>query len=207
MTATRHIWVVGGFIAAMFVLSVRLAQLTILDNGFLIEQGIKRAERTQPIPTTRGNIVDRNGEPLAISTPVPSIWIDPSTTNLTSEQIAAVADVLGMKADKLERRIVASGTKRFMYLKRRVHPRVASELFQLNLADIRIDTEYNRFYPFGEITAHVVGITDPDENGLEGLELVSNRRLRGTPGSKRILQDAKGSSIKEHRKHESSAVW
>ena len=198
----RHVFIVGGFLAGTLVLGLRLFQLTILDSDFLIEQGTKSAERTQPIPTTRGTILDRNGEPLAISTPVPSIWIDPSLAQLTREQINDIAGVLGLDAESLERKINSSSHMRFMYLKRRVLPRVAQELRQLAIPDVFIDAEYNRFYPLGEITAHVVGITDPDEKGLEGLELVSNHRLRGKPGSKRIFQNATGSSIKdiEHMK-------
>ena len=193
----RHVVVVGVFALATFLLGLRLFQLTILDNDFLIKEGIKRAERTQPIPTTRGAILDRNGEPLAISSPVPSIWIDPSLSEFSSTQITEIASVLSLDNGLLEQKIRKSTQRRFMYLKRRVTPRVAEEVRQLEIPGVHIDAEYNRFYPLGEITAHVVGITDPDENGLEGLELASNDRLSGTPGFRRILQDAAGSSIKD----------
>ncbi|MCU7960726.1 MAG: penicillin-binding protein 2 [gamma proteobacterium symbiont of Bathyaustriella thionipta] len=162
----------------------------ILQTGFLKEQGQKRFLRRVEIPAIRGMIMDRQGAPMAISTPVQSIWANPRKIGADARELAPLAKILGMDLDKLRRRLAAHSERGFVYLKRRVSPDVAAEVRALDLPAISLQQEYKRFYPAGETSAHIIGFTDVDDQGQEGLELAFNQRLQGSAGEKLVIKDA-----------------
>ena len=140
-------------------------------------------------------IFDRHGEPLAVSAPMNTIWVDPQQAQLTESDLARLANALGTKPETLRRRLAAGG-RRFAYLARRVPPDVAQRIADLNIKGVRRERSYHRFYPAGETSAHVVGRTNIDDKGQEGIELALNDALTGQPGEKRILRDRTGRPVK-----------
>ncbi len=178
----------------------RLLSLQVLSTArgyeFLQEQGDARAIRTEIIPAHRGQIVDRNGEPLAISTPVVSIWANPSEAKAARQRWPELARKMGLDQAGLEEKLSYQG-KHFVYLRRHLPPPEASAVMALKLPGIYAQREYRRFYPAGEVTAHVLGFTDVDDHGQEGLELAYDQYLSGTPGSKRVLKELGGKIIRE----------
>lgn len=191
----------------------RLLMLQVLDTDrgyeFLQDQGDARSVRKEIIPAHRGQILDRNGEPLAISTPVVSIWVNPAQANpgkadtkAAKAALAAqarwpeLAKQLNMPRAELENRM-AQRNKHFVYLRRHLPPPVADAVMALKIPGVNVDREYRRFYPAGEVTAHLLGFTDIDDAGQEGIELAYNNALSGVPGSKRVLKDLKGKIIRE----------
>ena len=193
----RHYVLVAFFLVSVVGLLGRVAYLSVTERrDFLKQRGEAIAVRTVSIPAHRGDIRDRHGELLAISTPVHSIWVDPSETTLSDAQLAAVGEVLAVAPEALQRRIASSG-KRFAYLKRHVSPATAEAIEALGLRGVRSLSEYRRFYPAAETTAHVVGMTNIDDVGQEGIEYTFDSFLQGTPGSKRILLDNNRRTIEE----------
>ncbi len=201
-------------LAVMLSLLVwRLLMLQWLDTDrgyeFLQDQGDARSIRTEIIPAHRGQILDRNGEPLAISTPVVSIWINPTEINPENTDTKAakaavaaqtrwpeLAKQLDMTRAELEGRM-ALRNKHFIYLRRHLPPPVAEAVMALKIPGVYVNREYRRFYPAGEVTEHLLGFTDIDDVGQEGLELEYNDYLSGVPGSKRVLKDLNGKIIRE----------
>ncbi len=193
----RHYILVGFFMISVAGLLARVAYLSVTERrDFLKQRGEAIAVRTVSIPAHRGDIRDRHGELLAISTPVHSIWVDPSKTTLSAGELAAVGEVLSVSPEVLQRRL-AMGGKRFVYLKRHVNPATARKIEDLGLNGVRSLSEYRRFYPAAETTAHVVGMTNIDDVGQEGIEYTFNSFLKGTPGSKRILLDNNRRTVEE----------
>ena len=185
----RHYMLVALFVISVVGLLSRVAYLSVTERrDFLKQRGEAIAVRTVSIPAHRGVIYDRRGELLAVSTPVHSIWIDPSETTLTTEQLAALGQVLKVSPDVLERRIARAG-KRFAYLIRHVSPETRRVVHELDISGVRSLSEYRRFYPAAETTAHVVGMTNVDDVGQEGIEFMFDAFLKGEPGSKRVLLD------------------
>jgi cell division protein FtsI (penicillin-binding protein 3) len=182
------------------VICWKVADLQVLNNDVLQREGDARTVRNDPIIATRGNIVDRNGEPLAISTPVLSLWVNPKEVLSHAEQWPQLADALaglGLDADDMRKRITQAASREFLYVKRRLPPAEAQAVLDLGLAGIYAREEYKRFYPMGEAAAHLVGLTNNDEVGQEGLELAYEETLRGIPGSKRVLKDRLGRIVRE----------
>jgi len=183
------------FLLCSVALVARAVNLQIVDTDFLQDQGEARYLREVVVPTRRGNILDRNGEPLAVSTPVDSVWVNPKMLLQSPEDIAPLAQVLGVDADEIERRLTQRSAREFVWLRRRLHPDVAAQVKSLKLHGVFLQKEYRRFYPAGEVTSHVIGFTNIDDVGQEGLELAYNAWLQGKPGLKRIIRDRLGRTV------------
>jgi cell division protein FtsI (penicillin-binding protein 3) len=175
----------------------------VLENEFLRDEGEKRFLREREIAARRGMITDRNGQPLAISTSMATIWADPQLLAERREALPALAAALDEPVEALAGRLASyvNQGRRFMYLRRRVEPQVADAVQQViddfHLTGIGLDTEYRRFYPGGEMFGQVVGFTNVDDVGQEGVELTFERRLRATPGKRRVIQDGRGRVVEE----------
>lgn len=176
-------------------LVARAVYLQVLDKEFLNRQADTRHLRTETISAHRGTILDRNGEPLAISTPVDSIWVNPSEFAGAIDKIPQLAKELELQPEVLMRRITRSMDKEFLYLKRHLNPSAAQRVMALKLPGINVQREYRRYYPASEVTGHLVGFTNIDDEGQEGLELAMNYWLEGESGAKRVLKDRLGRSI------------
>lgn len=170
----------------------RAVDLQLVDNAFYRQQGDARILREIPIPTSRGMITDRNGEPLAVSTPVESIWGNPQELLKAPDRLPQLAQALGVPADLLVRKLSQRSDKEFVYLKRRINPDEAHAILALNVPGVFSQREFRRFYPQGEALAHVLGFTNVDDRGQEGLELAFDDWLRGTPGAKKVIRDRRG---------------
>ncbi|MFK8027392.1 MAG: peptidoglycan D,D-transpeptidase FtsI family protein [Gammaproteobacteria bacterium] len=177
------------------LLFARAAQLQLLHADFYNEEGSNRHVRTVEIPANRGVITDRHGEALAISTPVYSIWAHPQTALDNPQSIHDAATLLGINKNALIKKLNERKSKQFVYVKRHVFPNVAEELEQKKATGFSAIREYRRYYPTGEMAAHVVGLTNIDDQGLEGVELAFDDWLHGSPGKKRVLKNGRGTVI------------
>ncbi|TZF84238.1 peptidoglycan D,D-transpeptidase FtsI family protein, partial [Cognatilysobacter lacus] len=178
-----------------FALVARAFYIQVLDRDFYVAQGQARSLRELPIPTSRGMVTDRNGEPLAVSTPVESVWGNPQELLKAPDRLPKLAEALGVPLDVLTRKLAQKSTKEFVYLKRRINPDEAKSILALGIPGVASQREYRRFYPQGEAMAHVLGFTNVDDEGQEGLELAFDDWLRGKPGAKRVLRDGRGHII------------
>jgi cell division protein FtsI (penicillin-binding protein 3) len=176
-------------------LVARAVHLQVLDKEFLNRQADTRHLRTETIVAHRGAILDRNGEPLGISTPVDSIWVNPKQFAAAIDRVPQLAAALDLKPEILLHRVTRSMDKEFLYLKRHLVPQKAQQVLALDLPGINVQREYRRYYPASEVTGHLVGFTNIDDVGQEGLELAANNWLSGESGSKRVLKDRLGRSI------------
>ncbi len=186
------IGLIGWFIA----LTLRAVYLQGLHNDFLQAKGESRYSRVLSLSATRGMIVDRNSEPLAISTPVESVAASPSDTAMSSAQLAKLARLLEMDPKEVTRRL-ADSKRDFVYLKRQLPPEEAAKIVELNIPGVFLQREYRRYYPAGEMMAHLIGFTDIDEKGQEALELAFDSDLTGRPGSRRVIKDRRGHIIED----------
>jgi len=173
-------------------LVVRAFDVQVVNNAFYLQQGQARSLREIPIPTSRGMITDRNGEPLAVSTPVESVWGNPKELLENPARIPELAVALEVPADVLTRKLTQRANKEFLYLKRRISPEQARRILAHNIPGVFSQREFRRFYPQGEAMAHVLGFTNVDDRGQEGLELSFDHILSGKPGSKRVIRDGQG---------------
>lgn len=176
-------------------LIVRAVDLQWVRKDFYQDQGDQRYLRDIPIEVPRGTIFDRNGEPLAVSTPVESIWADPSTVLDHADRLPELARALGMDADALTQKLNQRSDKQFVYLARHLNPDAAAAVLGLHVPGVDHQREFRRFYPNGEVTAHILGKTNVDDRGLEGLELAFDEYLSGKPGSKTIIRDLHGRAV------------
>jgi cell division protein FtsI (penicillin-binding protein 3) len=176
-------------------LAARAVHLQVLNREFLNQQADTRHLRRERISAHRGTITDRNSEPLAISTPVDSIWANPKELAPAVDEVPRLARALGLDPQLLMRRITRSMDKEFVYLKRHLNPEQAEQVLALKLPGVNVQREYHRYYPAGEVTGHLVGFTDIDDEGQEGLELAFNHWLAGESGAKRVLKDRLGRSV------------
>ncbi len=176
-------------------LLARAVHLQVLNKDFLNQQADDRHLRTEKIFAHRGTITDRNGEPLAISTPVDSIWANPKELSAAVDRVPVLAKTLGVDSRQLMRRLARSMEKEFVYLRRHLSPEQAQEVLSLKLPGVSRQREYRRYYPAGEVTGHLVGFTNIDDEGQEGLELAFNHWLAGESGAKRVLKDRLGRSV------------
>jgi len=167
------------------------------DFRFLQGQGDARTVRTEAIPAYRGLLTDRRGEPLAVSTPVVSLWANPQMLGQASSELGALAAGLGTGVRQLRERLERYGAKEFMYLARHLTPAEAGEILRLGIPGVFSQQEYKRFYPAGEVAAQLVGFTDIDDRGQEGIELAYDGWLAGASGAKRVVKDLKGRTIKD----------
>lgn len=189
--------VIGMLTLCSLAVSWRIVELHVLDEGFLRNQGDKRSARHVPIPAHRGQITDRNGEPLAISTPVLTIWANPSQLIHQQARWPELAQQLGTDLKTFSERLKANADKEFIYLRRRMVPADGEEVMALKVPGVYSIEEYRRFFPAGEVAAHLVGFTNLDEKGQEGIELAYDHWLEGVPGKRQVLQDRRGRLIKD----------
>jgi cell division protein FtsI (penicillin-binding protein 3) len=193
--------VVIALLVMMFLALVgRVLSLQVLDMGrgveFLKKQGDMRMLRTAELPAYRGLITDRRGEPLAVSTPVISLWANPQVLT-GSERLPELADALDVSVLELEERLARYSGRQFMYLSRHLVPDRARDVLALNIRGVRAEREYRRFYPAGEVAAQLVGMTNVDGGGVAGLELAYDEWLRGHPGKKRYIKDLHGDAVRD----------
>jgi cell division protein FtsI (penicillin-binding protein 3) len=183
-------------LAAFVALAARALYLQGLHNDFLQAEGEMRYARTVEISAHRGMITDRAGEPLAISTPVESVWASPSDADLSADQLQRLSRLLDVSVDELRRRL-GGRNRDFVYLKRHLPPEQAARVVSLNLPGVFLKREYRRYYPAAEVTAHVLGFTNVDDYGQEGIELAYQNWLAGKSGSRRVIKDRLGRIIED----------
>src|SRR5450631_2123980 len=188
----RSCVVLGLVVLGAAGLAVRAVELQLLDHGFLAKQGDDRSMRVVKIAAHRGAITDRNGEPLAVSTPVDSIWVNPQELDENIDQLPKLSRALKEDQQSLARRITSNLDREFLYLVRHMPPDQAAHIKALGIPGVNLLREYRRYYPAGEVAGHVVGFTTIDDKGQEGLELGYDQLLNGDDGAKRVIQDLYG---------------
>lgn len=176
---------------------VRLWYLQVLEKDFLQDQGDARTIRMQRINAHRGMMQDRFGKPLAVSTPVLSLWANPSELLAAEDSLVPLADFLEVNPADFEARLERAANKNFVYLRRHLPPAEARQVLALKLPGVYSEREYHRFYPAGEVASHVVGFTNIDDKGQEGLELSFDEWLAGKPGKKKVLKNLYGDIIRD----------
>ena len=182
--------VVLGLLAVMVsAIAWRIIDLQVVDRDFLKGQGDARSVRHIPIPAHRGLITDRNGEPLAVSTPVTTLWANAKEMQLAKDRWPALAMALGQDPKALAERLEAQANKEFIYLVRGLTPEQGQAVLDLKIPGVYGIEEFRRFYPAGEVTAHMVGFTDIDDRGREGVELAYDEWLAGVPGKRQVIKD------------------
>jgi cell division protein FtsI (penicillin-binding protein 3) len=191
----RYIFIGIVFLLVLSGLTWRVVNLHVFEKKFLQNEGDRRTIRMVGTPAHRGMILDRNGEPLAISTPVNSVWLNPKEFNPEDPQLLALAAALDISLDQLRNKVTRNKGKEFVYLERHVSPNVAEQVKRLEIPGIHLKPEYRRFYPAGEVAAHVVGFTDLDDQGKEGLELALENALAGSKGRKKVVKDRQGHEV------------
>jgi cell division protein FtsI (penicillin-binding protein 3) len=187
----------GIVLLALGLLVGRIVILHVVDRPFLQGQGDARTLRTDPIPAHRGMISDRNGEPLAISTPVVTLWANPQDVPEDPIQRLQLARALGMELDDLDARLERFASREFMFLRRQLTPEAAQRVLDLRIPGVYRQDEYKRYYPAGEVTAQLLGVTNVDDVGQEGLELAYQFYLAGEPGQRRVLKDRRGRLVRD----------
>lgn len=185
------------FICLLSALLWRMVDLTVLHRQFLKGQGDARSLRVQDIPAYRGMITDRNNVPLAVSTPVQSVWINPKEFTPTKSQFAQLASLIRIPIQQLRKQVIAGQNREFIYLQRQLPPMVAKQIDALKIPGINFQQEFKRYYPEAESTAQLVGFTNIDDIGIEGLELAYQDWLMGIPGKRKVVKDRNGHIIDE----------
>ncbi|MBS0421922.1 MAG: penicillin-binding protein 2 [Proteobacteria bacterium] len=175
----------------------RAVSLQLVDHTFLAKEGDARVSRVATIAAHRGTITDRYGEPLAVSTPVDSIWVNPKELALATDQIPRLASALKQDRQELERRIASNLDRSFLYLARGRQPSEAEQIKALGIPGVYLSREYRRYYPSGEVAGHILGFTNVDDAGQEGLELAFDHWLAGEDGAKRVIQDRYGRIVQD----------
>ncbi|SFU58736.1 peptidoglycan synthetase FtsI [Pseudomonas sp. OV546] len=187
-----------GLLALMVgAIAWRIIDLQVVDRDFLIGQGDARSLRHIPIPAHRGLITDRNGEPLAVSTPVTTLWANAKELQVAKDRWPQLAAALGQDPKALAERLEAQANKEFIYLVRGLTPEQGQQVLDLKVPGVYGIEEFRRFYPAGETTAHMVGFTDIDDHGREGVELAYDEWLAGVPGKRQVIKDRRGRLIKD----------
>jgi cell division protein FtsI (penicillin-binding protein 3) len=191
----RQRLVLGLLLGSFVVLVGRSLYLQGINNEFLGDKGRARFERVIDIAATRGRITDRNGDVLAVATPVRSIWAIPEDAQLKPAQTRALAQLLGADVREINRKLASE--REFVYLKRQLPPDLADQVTALHLPGVHQKVEYRRYYPSGEVTAHMLGFTGVDDTGQEGIELMFESQLAGKPGSRRVIKDRRGNVVED----------
>lgn len=204
MMPWRRLSVLVVFIGLVVLLAARALDMQVLHSAFFEQQGEARQLRNVTIPANRGDIVDRNGEPLAISTPVSSIWLNPQAFDADDKSLKKLARLLSIDKSRLKKKIETYQDREFMYLKRHVSPELANKVLALNIKGIALQDEYRRYYPAGEVAAHIIGFADIDDNGQEGIELAFDEWLKGEPGRKQVIRDRYGRAVDDVKRISSS---
>ena len=193
----RRLFLVACLVLVMLVLVGRAVSLQVLDKEFLQGQGQARHLRVVDLPAHRGMIRDRDGEPLAVSTPVESVWVNPQELVGVQEGISGLAQLLSLDRDHVQQLVSRHPGREFVYLRRHISPTMAAQVKQLAIPGVYLQKEYKRFYPAGEVAAHVVGFTNIDDVGQEGLELSYDEWLRGEKGAKRVIKDGQRHTVED----------
>ncbi len=167
-----------------------------IHNDFLQQEGDARYSRVIEVNAHRGMISDRNGVPLAVSTPVESVWASPPDVEADNQQIKKLAQIMGMKVDQVRKQL-SDVSRDFVYLKRQLPPDQAAKVVSLNLPGVSLQREYRRYYPSAEVTAQLLGFTGRDDNGQEGLELALQDQLGGQVGAQRVIKDRRGHIVED----------
>ena len=192
----RSQFIVAVIAAGFLGLVARAAYVQVIDNAFFKRQGTVRFVRTLDLPANRGRILDRNGNILASSVPVPSIWANPEDIERDPVKLKALAKLLGMSSAELDKKL-KDEDKIFVWLKRQVDESVAKDIAALKIKGVYDRKEYKRIYPEGESVAHVVGFTNVENLGQEGVELAFNKALGGKAGSRRVIKDRLGRVVED----------
>lgn len=192
----RRRWLLIGLLACFVLLLGRSIYLQGMHRDFLQQKGDQRYSRTISLFAHRGMITDRNKEPLAISTPVESVWASPADVEAAPQQIKKLAELLKVKPADINKKL-KNDDKEFVYLRRRMSPEDAARVMQLGIPGIFLQREYRRFYPEGDNAAHLIGFTGVDDHGQEGVELVYQNWLAGKLGSRRVIKDRQGHIIED----------
>ena len=196
-SSLRCWFVVCLFLLCVIALSSRSVYLQLLAGESLREKGDEVAVRIVNVPAHRGALMDRNGEQLAISTPVDSIWAEPRKVLIEDKKyLLALARLLDMPQQKLKKFLTDRIKRDFVYLKRHAHPSLVEEIKNLGVKGVSTQSEYKRYYPAAEVTAHIIGYTNVDDQGQEGIELAYDKILKGKPGKKRVLKDRLGRIVR-----------
>lgn len=187
------------FSLLLLVLIWRMVDLTVLHRQFLQGQGNARSVRVVDIPAHRGMIMDRNATPLAISTPVESVWVNPKEFSPDEEQFMSLAKYLNLTPKQLSRKIVDAENKEleFLYLQRQLPPPLAKQIKLLKIPGVNFQKEFKRYYPDSDSISQLIGFTNVDDQGLEGIELAYQDWLQGVVGKKRVIKDRLGRIIDE----------
>ena len=196
LPAWRRRLLLIGILLGFAGLFARGIYLQSLHKEFLQQKGDARYSRTLTLQAHRGKITDRNGELLAISSPVESVWASPPDVKINKTQKQALGKLLGIKNKDVDKKF-ANLQREFVYLKRRVSPNLAAQVMSLNIPGVFLQREYKRFYPAGDVTAHVVGFTDINDVGQEGFELAQNSHLSGKAGSRKVIKDRQGRIVED----------
>ncbi len=179
------------------VLAGRAVQLQLVDHGFLAGQGDARFMRVMTTVAHRGSITDRFNEPLAVSTPVDSVWVNPRELAGNTEQLPKLARTLGVNRTQLVRRVSSNLDREFLYVARGLQPTESRKVRALGLDGVNLSREYRRYYPAGEVAGHILGFTNVDDVGQEGAELAFDHWLAGEDGAKRVIQDSRGRKVED----------
>lgn len=196
-TRKRMVLVVGVLALASLGLVARAFDLQVVRKQFYQNQGDARFLREMPIAVSRGTIFDRNGEPLAVSTPVVSIWANPSEVLQSEDRIPQLAKALGANPEEIKQYLMQRSEREFAYLRRQMNPDAAQVVLDLGIPGVNGQREYRRYYPSGEVTSHILGFTNIDDHGQEGLELAFDEWLAGKPGAKRVIRDRMGHVVED----------
>ncbi len=196
MPVWRSRLLLAGLLLWFVVLIVRALYLQGLNNDFLRQKGESRYSRVVEMGATRGMIVDRNNEPLAISTPVESVAASPADIDISPQQMLKLAKLLEMSADEIKNKL-ADTKREFTYLRRQLPPEQAAKVVELGIPGVFLQREYRRYYPAGDVMSHLIGFTGVDDNGQEALELAFEDVLGGKSGSRRVIKDRLGRIVED----------
>ncbi len=187
----RRLLLAGLMVSGFVLLAGRSAQLQLVDRAFLQGQADARHLRVVQVPAHRGMITDRHGEPLAISTPVQSVWVNPGELVVSPSELSRLARLLDLDVDHVRRLLGQRQGREFVYLRRHLAPHLAQQVTDMGIPGVYLQSEYRRYYPAGEVAAHLVGFTNIDDEGQEGVELAFDEWLSGESGAKRVIKDGR----------------
>ena len=191
----RHVGLFGMLSVAGF-LSWYALSIQVLNNDFLQNQGDARHLRVVSVPANRGMILDRNGEALAVSTPIASVWADPQSFDFDNQSLPQLSKLIDKPLSELKKTVADRKEKEFVYLKRHIDPDLAEKIANLDVPGVQLQREYRRYYPSGEVAGHLLGFTNVDDDGQEGLELAFNKKLNASDGKQRVVKDRLGRVIR-----------
>jgi cell division protein FtsI (penicillin-binding protein 3) len=192
----RSQFIVAAIALGFLALVARAAYVQVLDNAFFKHQGAVRFIRTLDLPANRGKILDRNGLIMASSVPVPSIWASPEGIDRDPQKLKQLSGLLGLSPAELEKKL-QDEDKSFVWLKRQVEEPIAQQITELKIKGVFSRMEYKRVYPEGDAAAHIVGFTNVENNGQEGLELTFNSQLGGKPGTRQVIKNRLGQVVED----------